>query len=127
MQNVSNEWARDVLGDAENLTEERIDKVLDEYLKDFKEGSLASKGWPTYLSAYILSKASMNAYTRILAKKYPDFRINCVCPGFIRTDINYNTGYLTVDDGADNAVRLALLPNGGPTGLFFDQKEESPF
>ncbi|WRX08863.1 Short-chain dehydrogenase/reductase SDR - like 3 [Theobroma cacao] len=124
---VSNEWAKAVFSDAENLTEEKVDEVLSQYLKDFKEGSLEAKGWPTFMSAYILSKAAMNAYTRILAKKYPGFCINCVCPGFVKTDINYNCGILTVEEGAGNAVRLALLPNGGPSGRFFHRMQESDF
>ena len=61
--------------------------MLTQFLEDFKEGSLESKGWPSHMPSYILSKAAMNAYTRVLAKKYPDFRINCVCPGFVKTDI----------------------------------------
>ncbi|GKU96913.1 hypothetical protein SLEP1_g10093 [Rubroshorea leprosula] len=79
------------------------------------------------MSAYTLSKAAMNAYTRILAKKHPSFCINCVCPGFVKTDINYNTGVLTVEEGAQGPVRLALLPNGAPSGLFFNRLEESEF
>ncbi|KAL0379565.1 UNVERIFIED_CONTAM: (+)-neomenthol dehydrogenase [Sesamum angustifolium] len=125
LKNLSNEWAKGVLNDAENLTEERIDQVLNEFLKDFKEGSQEAKGWPKYFGAYIVSKAALNAYTRILAKKYPSFRINSVCPGYVKTDINFNTGYLTVEEGAESLVRLALLPDDGPSGLYFIRKEVS--
>lgn len=107
-----------MLCDDENLTEEKVDEVLEEFLKDYKEGSLEAKGWPTFLSAYTVSKA-VNAYTRIIAKKYPSFCINCVCPGFVKTDINRNTGILPVEEGAASPVRLALLPDGSPSGLFF--------
>ncbi|KAG6666791.1 hypothetical protein CIPAW_01G056600 [Carya illinoinensis] len=127
LERIQNKWAEGILGDAENLTEEKVDEVLNEFLKDFKEGSLASKGWPTFLSAYVVSKAAMNAYTRILAKKYPSFCINCVCPGFVKTDMNRNTGILPVEEGASSPVRLALLPNGSPSGLFFVRKEVSSF
>ncbi|KAF5744356.1 (+)-neomenthol dehydrogenase-like [Tripterygium wilfordii] len=127
LKNVPHEWAKGVLSDADNLTEERIDEVLHQFLKDYKEGSVESKGWPSFGSAYILSKAAVNAYTRILAKKYPTFRINSVCPGYVKTDLNYNTGFLSVEEGAECSVRLALLPDDGPSGLFFDQKEESAF
>ncbi|CAL5397874.1 unnamed protein product [Camellia sinensis] len=81
--NISSEWAKE-LNDAESLTEERIDEVLNKFLKDFKEGSLESKGWPMLLSAYKLSKAAMNGYTRFLARKYPIFRINYVCPVYVK-------------------------------------------
>ncbi|KAI4355018.1 hypothetical protein L6164_003836 [Bauhinia variegata] len=127
LENISNEWAKGVLNDAENLTEERIDQVLKEFLKDFKEGSLESKGWLKILSANAVSKAALNAYTRILAKKYQNFWINSVCPGYVKTDINQNSGILTVEEGAASPVRLALLPKGGPSGLFFIREEISPF
>lgn len=127
LETISNVWAKRVLSDAESLTEDRIEEVLREFLKDFKEGSLESKGWPTFLSAYTASKAAMNAYTRVLAKNHPNFLINCLCPGFVKTDINFNTGYLTVEEGAASVVRLALLPNDGPSGLFFVRSEVSPF
>ncbi|KAL5796235.1 hypothetical protein ACOSQ2_001055 [Xanthoceras sorbifolium] len=127
LKNVANEKAKGVLSDIDNVTEEKIDEVLKELLKDFKEGSLDTKGWPINMFAYTLSKATINTYTRILAKKYPNFRINCVCPGYIKTDLNFNTGFLTVEEGAESAVRLALLPNGGPSGLFFCRKDESSF
>ncbi|KAM3698680.1 hypothetical protein ACB098_06G205900 [Castanea mollissima] len=124
---IPSEWAKEVLGNAESLTEERVDEVLNEYLKDFKEGSLETKGWPRYWSAYIISKASMNAYTRIVAKKFPSFRVNCLCPGYVKTDINHNNGYLTTDEGAESVVKLALLPNDGPSGLFFSRNEVTTF
>ncbi|KAL4621856.1 hypothetical protein ACB092_06G258700, partial [Castanea dentata] len=126
LKNIPNEWAKRVLCDDENLTEAEVDEVLEEFLKDYKEGSLEAKGWPTILSDYTVSKAAMNAHTRIIAKKYPSFCINCVCPGFIKTDINRNTGILPVEEGAASPVRLALLPDGSP-GLFFVRQEVSPF
>ncbi|RDX83062.1 (+)-neomenthol dehydrogenase, partial [Mucuna pruriens] len=112
-------WARGVLGDVDNLSEEKVDEILKKFLRDFQEGSLESKGWPKYLGAYIVSKAAMNAYTRILAKKYPSFCINSVCPGYVKTDITAHTGLLTAEEGAASPVRLALLPNNSPSGLFY--------
>ncbi|KAM3746482.1 hypothetical protein ACB098_06G205700 [Castanea mollissima] len=125
--NIPNEWAKRVLCVDENLTEEKVDEVLEDFLKDYKEGSLEVRGWPTFLSAYTVSKAAMNAYTKIIAKKYSSFCINCVCPGFVKTDINRNTVILPVEEGAASPVRVALLPNGGPSGLFFVRQEMSPF
>ncbi|KAI8545173.1 hypothetical protein RHMOL_Rhmol07G0021200 [Rhododendron molle] len=124
---IPSERVKGVLNDAETLTEDTIDELLNEFLQDFKQNSLQTKGWPTFSSAYIVSKAAMNGYTRILAKKYPTFRINCVCPGFVKTDINDNNGVSSVEEGAEHPVRLALLPDDGPTGVFFLQKEVSSF
>ena len=126
IQDMPNELARGVFTDPKNLTEENVEDVLSEFLKDFKEGSLETKGWG-HSSAYVLSKAALIAYTKILAKRYPSFCINCVCPGFVKTDINWNTGKVPVEEGAAHPVRLALLPKGGPSGLFFIQQEVSPF
>ncbi|KAJ1408575.1 Short-chain dehydrogenase/reductase SDR [Sesbania bispinosa] len=127
LEKIPNEWAKGVLSDVESLTEEKVDEVLNQFLKDFKEGLLETKGWPPFSSAYIVSKAAMSAYTRILAKKHPSFCINAVCPGYVKTELNYNTGHLSVDEGAESVVRLALLPNGGPSGLFFFRSEVAPF
>ncbi|KAI4355019.1 hypothetical protein L6164_003837 [Bauhinia variegata] len=127
LKSISNEWARGVLEDIENLTEDRIDEVLKEFVKDFKEGSLETNRWPTFLSAYVVSKAALNSYTRILAAKYPSFCVNCVCPGFVKTDMNRNSGILSAEDGSASVVRLALLPDGGPSGLFFARQEVSSF
>ncbi|XP_052306511.1 (-)-isopiperitenone reductase [Populus trichocarpa] len=118
-RNIPNEWAKGVFSDVDTFTEERIDELLSVFLKDFKEDSLETKGWPALLSAYVLSKAALNAHTRILAKKYPNFCINCICPGFVKTDMSNNTGTLSVDEAAEYPVKLALLPDGGPSGLFF--------
>ncbi|EYU32077.1 hypothetical protein ABFS82_02G159200 [Erythranthe guttata] len=127
LKNLPNEWAKGILNDVENLTEERIDEVLNVFLKDFKEGLLEDKKWPRYFAAYIVSKAAMNAYTRVVAKKHPSFHINCVCPGFVKTDMNYGTGVLSVEEGAESPVKLALMPHDGPSGMFFVRKEVSSF
>ncbi|XP_047157364.1 (+)-neomenthol dehydrogenase-like [Vigna umbellata] len=120
-------WARGVLCDGEKLTEEKVDEIVKKFLSDYKEGSLESKGWPRYLGAYIVSKAAMNGYTRILAKKHPSFCINSVCPGYVKTDITSNTGFLTVEEGAASPVKLSLLPNGSPSGLFYFRTDVASF
>ncbi|KAM3202253.1 hypothetical protein P3L10_029877 [Capsicum annuum] len=71
------------------------------------------------LPAYSISKVSLNAYTRILARRYPKMCINCVHPGYVNTDINWHTGTMPVEEGAEGPVKLALLPDGGPTGCYF--------
>ncbi|GFP93025.1 (+)-neomenthol dehydrogenase [Phtheirospermum japonicum] len=124
---LSNEWAKGILSNEESLSEDKIDEVVHNYLKNFEEGSLEANRWPTKLSAYKVSKAALNAYTRLTAKKHPNFRINCVCPGFARTEMTCNLGFSSADEAAGGPVKLALLPNGGPSGLFFKQNEVSPF
>ncbi|XP_061340170.1 (+)-neomenthol dehydrogenase-like [Gastrolobium bilobum] len=122
IQSVPNGWAKVICSYADNLTEEG---VLRKFLDDFQAASLENKGWPKTLGAYIISKAAMNSSTRILAKKHPTMCINSACPGCVKTDITANTGFLTVEEGAASLVRLALLPNGAPSGLFYYRSEVS--
>ncbi|XP_051136838.1 (+)-neomenthol dehydrogenase-like [Andrographis paniculata] len=124
---LRNKWAKQVLRDEEYLTEEKVDQVVGEFLKNFKEGTLRINQWPTEIAAYKVSKASMNAYTRIMAKKYPTFSINCVCPGFARTDFTHNLGSISAAEAAEGPVALALAPDGGPSGSFFYMHQMMPF
>ncbi|XP_030550886.2 (+)-neomenthol dehydrogenase-like [Rhodamnia argentea] len=127
LENLPEGLAREVFSNAESLTEGKVDEVLKEFLNNFQQGSLRTKGWPVDVCAYRVSKMALNAYTRIIAAKHPTFRINCICPGFVKTDINCNTGVLTPEEGAEGPVSLALLPNGGPSGRFFQGTKEATF
>ncbi|XP_034220925.1 (+)-neomenthol dehydrogenase-like isoform X1 [Prunus dulcis] len=127
LKRIPSEEIRNELGDMETLTEEKVDALLTKFLVDFKQNTLEANGWTLMLPAYSISKVTLNAYTRILAKKYPKMYINCVHPGFVNTDINWHTGTMTVEEGAAGPVKLALLPNGGPTGCYFDQTEVADF
>ncbi|KAI7724569.1 hypothetical protein M8C21_030448 [Ambrosia artemisiifolia] len=116
-ENVQDENARKILSDVDGLTEEVVDEVVKEYLKEVKdEELLKKKGWSSNVSGYIVSKAALNAYTRILAKKYPSLCANAVSPGFVATDMTFFKGTSTAEEGARGPVRLALMPEGGPTG-----------
>lgn len=126
-QNIPNESLRQELNEIDCLSEDRLTELSNLFLKDFKEGLLDANNWPTFVSAYTVSKALANCCTRILAKGYPSLCINCVCPGFVRTDINLNTGILTTEEGAKGPMILALLPKGSSSGLFFDKTNISAF
>lgn len=124
---IPNDSIKQELSDVDGLTEERLVELSNCFLKDFKEDLLETNGWPTVAASYKVSKLLVNAYTRILAKKYPNVCINCVNPGFVKTDINWSTGLLTTEEGARGPVMLALLPDGGPSGYFFDKTQVSTF
>nr|KAJ0211134.1 hypothetical protein LSAT_V11C400170430 [Lactuca sativa] len=96
---------------------------LKEELRDMKN----ENGWPLTVSAYKVSKVVVNAYTRVLAKKFPNFIINCVHPGYVETDMTIHTGFLKVEEGARAPVMVALLPDDGPSGVYFQQMEIAPF
>lgn len=77
---------------------------------------------------------ALHAYTRILAKdlekRPPNQRIfvNCVHPGFVRTDITGLQGDISAKEGAENVVRVALFPcQECPSGKFFYEKTLSNF
>ena len=76
-------------------------------------------GWSP---GYRVSKASLNAMTRILSAELKDagFLVNSACPGFVNTDMGGPMGAKKpVEDGAAGIVWLATLPDDGPTGGFF--------
>jgi (+)-neomenthol dehydrogenase len=104
-----------------------VDAVVRRFLHDLKENALEINGWTLMLPAYSISKQTLNAYTRVLAKKYPNMCINCVHPGYVKTDINWNTGIMSLEEGARGSVMLSLLPDGGPTGRYFDRTEMADF
>ncbi|KAL0459054.1 UNVERIFIED_CONTAM: (+)-neomenthol dehydrogenase [Sesamum latifolium] len=127
LRRIPNEQIREELGDIDTLTEDKIDRILQKFLHDLQHDALEANGWQKMLPAYSISKATLNAYTRVLAKKYPNMCINCVHPGYVNTDINWHTGTMTVEEGAEGPVMLALLPEGGPTGCYFDRTQVAEF
>jgi NAD(P)-dependent dehydrogenase (short-subunit alcohol dehydrogenase family) len=78
----------------------------------------------TYAPAYSMSKAALNAWTRILASTYrkSGVLVNSVDPGWVRTDMGGPSAPRSVQQGADTIVWLATLPDGGPTGEFFHDR-----
>jgi NAD(P)-dependent dehydrogenase (short-subunit alcohol dehydrogenase family) len=76
-------------------------------------------GWSP---GYRVSKAAMNAMTRILSTELADagVKVNSACPGLVNTDMGGQFGATkTVEDGAAGVVWLATLPDDGPSGGFF--------
>jgi NAD(P)-dependent dehydrogenase (short-subunit alcohol dehydrogenase family) len=81
------------------------------------------------LIGYNGSKAALNMLTVQLAAELKEARVkvNSVDPGFTATDLNGHRGYQTVAEGAAAPVRLALLPDDGPTGGFFNAEGPQPW
>lgn len=119
---------KEELHDIDNLTEERIDEIIQWFLRDFKDTKLRENGWPLTPSAYKVSKATLNAYTRLMARKYQNILVNCVHPGYCVTDMTSHTGFRSAEEGAKGPVMVALLPDDGPSGVYFNDKREiAPF
>ncbi len=98
-------------------------------------GSLTLNGdaaWahaPVKFLGYNSSKAALNMLTVQLAFELKDtpIKVNAAGPGYTKTDLNDNRGTQTVEEGAAEAIRLALLPADGPTGGFFSSAGPVPW
>jgi len=95
-------------------------------------GSLTLNSDPSYEhrqvfgAAYSPSKTALHAISLAFAieLEHTNIKVNIACPGFTATDLNNFRGTRTVEQGAREAVRLALIGADGPTGAFSD--EEGP-
>ncbi len=91
-------------------------------------GSLTQNADPTWQHSavkplgYNASKAALNMLTVHLAYELRDtkIKVNSADPGYTATDLNGNRGTQTVPEGAAETIRLALLPDDGPTGTYSD-------
>ncbi|XP_002983044.2 (+)-neomenthol dehydrogenase [Selaginella moellendorffii] len=121
------------LTDIENLSSEVIDSFVDDYLSAVRDGKVEASGWPRGIfGAYTVSKIALNAYTRLVARDVQregrQLYVNCVHPGYVKTDLNNNRGFLSTEQGADTAVWLALVPaNEQSSGDFFYERKKYEF
>lgn len=71
--------------------------------------------------AYSASKAAMNMLTiKLAAELAPSgFKVNSVCPGWVRTDMGGSAAPRNVAEGAASVVWAATLDKDGPSGGFF--------
>lgn len=94
-----------------------LDALLEEYVQRAERKDLGA--WPE--NAYSVSKAALNALTRILARELADkgHRVNAVCPGWVRTRMGGVSAPRSVERGASGIVWAATLGPDGPSGGFF--------
>ncbi|MEO8659912.1 MAG: SDR family oxidoreductase [Bryobacteraceae bacterium] len=73
---------------------------------------------------YPASKTALNAMTVAMAIELEStgIKVNAVTPGYTKTNLNNYSGTETVEEGAAEAVRVALLGPDGPTGTFTHAK-----
>jgi NAD(P)-dependent dehydrogenase (short-subunit alcohol dehydrogenase family) len=78
---------------------------------------------------YSVSKAAENAITLsfALALEGTKIKVNAACPGFTSTALNNFNGTRSVEEGAREPVRLALIGEDGPNGTFSDENGIVPW
>jgi len=95
------------------------------FVEDVAAGRHEAAGWPS--SAYAVSKIGMNVLTAIYGRQLAaDGRgvlCNAVDPGWVRTAMGGAHASRSVTEGADTPVWLALLPEGGPQGGVFRDRQ----
>ena len=88
-----------------------------------RQSRLPYRSPPARHAAYRSSKTALNALTVFYAHTLADdgIKVNALAPGLRRTDLNATAAASGGDpaEAAAGAVRLALLPDDGPTGEFF--------
>jgi len=92
-----------------------------------RAGQLSAMG--DFAPAYSASKAVLNALTRMVADaaRGSNVLVNAVDPGWVRTRMGGPAASRSVELGADAIVWLATLPDGGPTGGFFHDRQPLPW
>ena len=97
-------------------------------------GSLTLNSDPTnphraMFGNYSVSKSAAHAVMLAfaLALESTSIKVNAACPGFTSTALNNFNGTRSVEEGAREPVRLALIEDDGPTGTFSDENGPVPW
>jgi NAD(P)-dependent dehydrogenase (short-subunit alcohol dehydrogenase family) len=71
-----------------------------------------------------MSKTALNSLTQHFAAALPNFAVNSVSPGWVRTEMGGGAAPLSVEEGADTIVWLALDAPQSLTGKFLRERRE---
>lgn len=105
----------------EDLKLEDIDAFVDWFLDAVKNGNLKREDFVQMsMLAYIVSKISMCALTRIQQKQVGrGISINSLHPGFVQTDMTKHVGMLTLEESGKAPAHLALDVDQSVKGKYF--------
>jgi NAD(P)-dependent dehydrogenase (short-subunit alcohol dehydrogenase family) len=79
--------------------------------------------------AYDASKTALNAFTVHLAHELrnTEIKVNSAHPGWVQTDMGGPNAPMPLSEGGKTSIRLATLPDDGPTGGFFHFDQRMPW
>jgi NAD(P)-dependent dehydrogenase (short-subunit alcohol dehydrogenase family) len=79
--------------------------------------------------AYDASKTALNAFTVHMAHELRNttIKVNSAHPGWVQTDMGGPKAPMPLEEGAKTSIRLATLPDDGPTGGFFHFEKTVPW
>lgn len=86
-------------------------------------GQLA-EGLQDWAPAYSMSKTALNSLTQHFAAALPEFAINAISPGWVRTEMGGDAAPLSAEQGADTVVWLATDAPQQLTGKFLRERDE---
>ena len=92
------------------LTRERLDEIAHKYVEDLKNGCDEINGWPLKGFAYTSSKILLSALTFLQQRQMSEKKVAvfAVHPGYVKTDLTRNRGFLTPEQGAGSIVFASL-------------------
>ena len=132
---ISDELFRNTL-ETNTLGPLRVTRAFAALLRKSKEprvinvssgGGQLTGGADGWAPAYCISKTALNGVTVQLAAALPNFAVNSVCPGWVRTEMGGQNATRSVEEGADTIVWLASEAPQDLTGKFLRDRKEIPW
>jgi NAD(P)-dependent dehydrogenase (short-subunit alcohol dehydrogenase family) len=90
-------------------------------------GGQLADGADGWAPAYCISKTALNGVTSQLAAALPNFAVNSVCPGWVRTDMGGENATRSIQEGASGIVWLAADAPQDETGKFWRDRKVIPW
>jgi NAD(P)-dependent dehydrogenase (short-subunit alcohol dehydrogenase family) len=90
-------------------------------------GGQLTDGADGWAPAYCISKTALNGVTVQLAAALPNFAVNCVCPGWVRTDMGGSNATRSISEGASGIVWLAEEAPQKETAKFWRDRKVIPW
>ncbi|HEY3659864.1 MAG TPA: SDR family NAD(P)-dependent oxidoreductase [Candidatus Udaeobacter sp.] len=132
---ISDELFRNTL-ETNTLGPLRVTRAFAALLRKSKEprvinvssgGGQLTGGADGWAPAYCISKTALNGVTVQLAAALPNFAVNSVCPGWVRTEMGGENATRSVAEGADTIVWLASEAPQDIAGKFLRDRKEIPW